>query len=134
MDYDKPRPKRKCVLKKTICVPDSDDELSDDSDFEQDLFQKFNIEDSDTQEIKMKHFVVRLTMQNTMMMFRKIVDHPYLIHFPLDTNAEEKRLLINENLIKSSGKMMVLDLLLQRLKKTGHKVSFLPVFKFLGSR
>lgn len=61
-------------------------------------------------------------MNAPMIMFKKIVDHPYLIHFPLDPDAEEKALLINEDLIRSSGKLMVLDQILRRLKQDGHKV------------
>lgn len=74
-------------------------------------------------------------MSNSGVMFRKIVDHPYLVHFPLDPNQTKKCLLINEDLITSSGKMMVLDVLLDKLKKRGHKVgennTFLLVEKYL---
>lgn len=56
-----------------------------------------------------------LKMQCTMVEYRKIVNHPYLIHWSYEN-------LISENLVKESGKMMVLDAMLPKLKKKGHKV------------
>jgi len=52
-------------------------------------------------------------------MYKKIVNHPYLIHCPLDPTGLPK---IDNDLIKSSGKLLVLDAMLAKLKVQGHKV------------
>lgn len=52
-------------------------------------------------------------------MYKKIVNHPYLIHCPLDPTGLPK---IDDDLIKSSGKLLVLDTMLAKLKQQGHKV------------
>ncbi|XP_059480443.1 lymphoid-specific helicase-like [Neocloeon triangulifer] len=58
---------------------------------------------------------------------RKVVNHPYLIQMPLIPGTMEP--LINENLVKRSGKMLVLDAMLAKLKKTGHKVLIFSQWK-----
>lgn len=78
---------------------------------------------------KFKELIIRLTMQNSMMMFRKIVNHPYLVHFPLDPNSEKKQLLIDENLVKSSGKLLVLDTLLPELQVSIKNVNLNSLIK-----
>ncbi|CAF4014183.1 unnamed protein product [Adineta steineri] len=45
--------------------------------------------------------------------------HPYLLDAPRDENGE---ILVNEELITSSGKFILLDKMLGKLNKTGHKV------------
>lgn len=52
-------------------------------------------------------------------MYKKIVNHPYLIHCPLGPDFLPQ---INEELVRSSGKLLVLDAMLAKLKKHGHKV------------
>lgn len=52
-------------------------------------------------------------------MYKRIVNHPYLIHCPLDSTGLPK---IDEDLIRSSGKLLVLDAMLPKLKAQGHKV------------
>lgn len=52
-------------------------------------------------------------------MYKKIVNHPYLVHCPLDSTGLPK---IDDDLIKSSGKLLVLDAMLAKLKEQGHKV------------
>jgi len=59
-------------------------------------------------------------MQNTMMQLRKCCNHPYLLEYPYNPDTDE--LIINEELVKVSGKMLVLDQMLPALKKRGHKV------------
>lgn len=115
---DKPRLKRRCVQRSKPHI-DHEDE-SDFSDHSETPLESYK----DTLETKntFESIIVRLTMQNTTVMFRKIVNHPYLVHFPLDPKEESKCLLVNEDLINTSGKMMVLDLLLHKLKENGHKV------------
>lgn len=73
-------------------------------------------------------YMIRLTMTNLMMMLRKAVNHPYLIWTPIDPNAKSRQLLIDEDLIKQSGKLLVLDALLPRLKKKGNKVLIFSTF------
>lgn len=52
-------------------------------------------------------------------MYKKIVNHPYLVHCPLDSVGLPK---IDDDVIKSSGKLLVLDAMLAKLKAQGHKV------------
>lgn len=52
-------------------------------------------------------------------MYKKIVNHPYLVHCPLDSGGLPK---IDEDIVRSSGKLLVLDAMLAKLKARGHKV------------
>lgn len=52
-------------------------------------------------------------------MYKKIVNHPYLVHCPLNDAGLPK---IDEDLINNSGKLLVLDAMLKKLKAGGHKV------------
>lgn len=113
---------RRCRLGKSPAYHLGDPDEDDFSDYEEAVLESCSVTPEEIEK-PFKPFMIRLTMQNTVIMFRKIVDHPYLIHFPLDPNAEQKCLLVNEDLITNSGKMMVLDVLLERLKQTGHKVN-----------
>lgn len=54
-----------------------------------------------------------------MMLYRHIVNHPYLIHYPLDYSNLP---LVDENILKRSGKLLVLDAVLKKLKAEGHKI------------
>jgi hypothetical protein len=45
--------------------------------------------------------------------------HPYLLDAPKDENGD---LLVSEDLIKQSGKFVLLDKMLTKLGRTGHKV------------
>ncbi|KAM4030519.1 lymphoid-specific helicase isoform 2-T2 [Anomaloglossus baeobatrachus] len=63
---------------------------------------------------------VHLNMRNNMMVLRKCCNHPYLIEYPLDPFTQDFK--IDEQLITSSGKFLVLDRMLPELKKRGHKV------------
>jgi SNF2 family DNA or RNA helicase len=67
-------------------------------------------------------YICRITMQNTVMMLKKAVNHPYLIWTPIDPNAKSRQMFVSEDLIKHSGKLLVLEALLPKLKKMGHKV------------
>ncbi|KFM81717.1 Lymphocyte-specific helicase, partial [Stegodyphus mimosarum] len=59
------------------------------------------------------------------MLLRKICCHPYLLSYPLSHELEYK---IDEKLVKSSGKLMMLDIMLSELKKRGHKVLIFSQF------
>jgi len=61
-------------------------------------------------------------MQNTFMQLKKIVNHPYLIQMPLIPG--ENKLLVNEDIVKVSGKIQLLDAMLSKLKMLGHKVLY----------
>eukprot|EP00054_Salpingoeca_dolichothecata_P035663 m.5941 g.5941 ORF g.5941 m.5941 type:complete len:567 (-) comp5724_c0_seq2:168-1868(-) len=62
---------------------------------------------------------VNVTSSATWVHLSKCCNHPYLVEFPLDKNEDY---LINEDLVRSSGKLQLLDQLLPALKKKGHKV------------
>lgn len=80
-------------------------------------------EKNDSRDEKEKErFLTNSVFLNPQMQLRKIVNHPYLIQFPLIEGTEELR--IDEDLVKESGKMLVLDALLAKLKAGGHKVYF----------
>ncbi|XP_031847081.1 lymphoid-specific helicase [Nomia melanderi] len=57
--------------------------------------------------------------RNRFPMYKKIVNHPYLVRYPLNDCGLP---LIDENLVKASGKLLVLDAMLPKLKSQGHKV------------
>jgi len=59
-------------------------------------------------------------MQNPCVQLKKIANHPYLIHMPIITGTN--KILVDENIIKVSGKFQVLDAMLPKLKLLGHKV------------
>ncbi|XP_069835221.1 lymphoid-specific helicase isoform X2 [Dendropsophus ebraccatus] len=63
---------------------------------------------------------VNLKMRNTMMLLRKCCNHPYLIEYPLDPLTQEFK--IDQELVNSSGKFLVLDRMLPEMKKRGHKI------------
>jgi ATP-dependent DNA helicase len=58
-------------------------------------------------------------LQNLIMQLRKVCNHPYLFDYPVDS---EGNFIVSEELVKSSGKMMLLDRLLPALIAQGHKV------------
>lgn len=58
------------------------------------------------------HLNVR-SMQNNLMQLRKICNHPYLM---------EDSYHINENIVRTSGKIELVDRLLPKLQKCGHRV------------
>uniref|UniRef100_A0A4W3K1U7 Proliferation-associated SNF2-like protein n=1 Tax=Callorhinchus milii TaxID=7868 RepID=A0A4W3K1U7_CALMI len=63
---------------------------------------------------------INLKLQNVLMLLRKCCNHPYLIEYPLDSSTQQFK--IDENLVKTSGKFLILDRMLPELKKRGHKV------------
>ena len=63
--------------------------------------------------------VVNVSLLGKMMQLRKCVNHPYLIEFPLTPDGEYK---VDEDLVRLSGKMMMLERMLTALLKEGHKV------------
>ncbi|KAF8766652.1 lymphoid-specific helicase-like [Argiope bruennichi] len=69
---------------------------------------------------------INLKLTNLSMCLRKICCHPYLISYPLDPRTNDY--LVDENIVKSSGKLLVLDILLPQLKERGHKILLFSQF------
>lgn len=62
----------------------------------------------------------RFTRNNIMMQMRKITNHPFLVQWPI--NSKTGNAIVNEDIIKTSGKMRALDELLSELFVRKHKV------------
>ncbi|XP_041482494.1 lymphoid-specific helicase-like isoform X1 [Lytechinus variegatus] len=77
-------------------------------------------EEKVTKAKKAESSVVNIKLQNVMMQLRKCCNHPYLLEYPLIEATGEYR--VDEELVTSCGKMMVVDRLLPALKERGHKV------------
>lgn len=128
---DGSRPKRKCVSKKSI---GSMMKIATDNTSSRNI-------DKSKEEIPKKHVTVQqkhllewknytdVTERNrdylikiqvsTWALYKKILNHPYIIHCPLGPDGLPK---IDEDLVKASGKLLVLDAMLAKLKERGHKV------------
>ncbi|MCJ8730630.1 hypothetical protein PDJAM_G00186590 [Pangasius djambal] len=63
---------------------------------------------------------VNLKLQNILMLLKRCCNHPYLIEYPLVPGTQEFK--IDEQLVETSGKFLILDRMLPELKKRGHKV------------
>ncbi|XP_076598759.1 lymphoid-specific helicase [Chaetodon auriga] len=63
---------------------------------------------------------INLKLQNILMLLKRCCNHPYLVEYPLDPATQEFK--IDEQLVQTSGKLLILDRLLPELKKRGHKV------------
>lgn len=75
-----------------------------------------------SKKVENKKSETNIKLLNVVMQLRKCCNHPYLLSYPLDPVTQQYR--IDEELITSSGKLLVLERLLPALKKNGHKVSF----------
>lgn len=62
---------------------------------------------------------INVQLRNIMMLMRKCVNHPYLIQYPLTADGDFR---VDEDLVRASGKMLMLDRMLKELKTRGHKV------------
>jgi ATP-dependent DNA helicase len=67
-----------------------------------------------------------MKLQNTVMQLRKVCSHPFLFDWPLDPDTQMP--ILNDELVNTSGKMMVLDRLLVELFKRRHKVLLFSQF------
>uniref|UniRef100_A0A8C7DK34 Helicase, lymphoid specific n=1 Tax=Oncorhynchus kisutch TaxID=8019 RepID=A0A8C7DK34_ONCKI len=63
---------------------------------------------------------INLKLQNILMLLKRCCNHPYLIEYPLDPATQEFK--IDEQLVQTSGKFLILDRMLPELKRRGHKV------------
>jgi hypothetical protein len=61
----------------------------------------------------------KITGRNVVFPLLRACTHPYLLDAPRDENGE---ILVNEDLISSSGKFILLDKMLAKLSQTNHKV------------
>ncbi|XP_050422479.1 lymphoid-specific helicase-like isoform X2 [Adelges cooleyi] len=98
-----PRPKRKCVES----IIEYTDMLAIKTDPKE-------------EEVPIREVALSIVMQNPVMQLKKIANHPYLVHMPLIKGTEQ--ILVDENIVKVSGKFQVLDAMLTKLKLLGHKV------------
>ncbi|KAH9970340.1 SNF2 family N-terminal domain-containing protein [Russula compacta] len=64
--------------------------------------------------------VNNMHLQNVVMQLRKVCSHPFLFDWPLDSRTCLP--VVDEQLVDASGKMMVLERLLDALFARGHKV------------
>uniref|UniRef100_A0A3Q2TVH5 Proliferation-associated SNF2-like protein n=1 Tax=Fundulus heteroclitus TaxID=8078 RepID=A0A3Q2TVH5_FUNHE len=63
---------------------------------------------------------ITLKLQNVLMLLKRCCNHPYLVEYPLDPATQQFK--IDEQLVQTSGKLLILDRLLPALKQRGHKV------------
>ena len=63
--------------------------------------------------------VTNIKMNNVWMMLRKCCNHPYLLEFPMTPDGQFR---VDEEIVNSCGKIMLLDRMLPALIKEGHKV------------
>ncbi|KAJ2142447.1 putative ATPase [Coemansia sp. RSA 353] len=67
--------------------------------------------------------VRQLNLQFRLMQQRKVCQHPYLFDFPVtDPSDPESPYLIDEQIVRTSGKLLMLDRLLPALFARGHRV------------
>lgn len=69
---------------------------------------------------------VTIKLRNVMMQLRKCCNHPYLLEYPLDPSTGNFK--VDEDIVKKSGKMQLLDRMLKELKARGHKVLIFSQF------
>lgn len=70
--------------------------------------------------VESKTFAISVVMVSPWIQLKKIANHPYLVHMPLIPGTN--KILVDENIVKASGKFQVLDAILAKLKLRGHKV------------
>jgi ATP-dependent DNA helicase len=73
--------------------------------------------------------VNNMKLQNTVMQLRKVCSHPFLFDWPVDPVSLDP--VINEDLVNASGKMMLLERLLDELFSRGHKVLLFSQFTMM---
>lgn len=64
-------------------------------------------------------YLLKMKFGNRATTYKQIVNHPYLVYYPIDYTVRSKA---DERIIKVSGKLSLLDKLLEKLKEGGHKV------------
>ncbi|XP_044733897.1 lymphoid-specific helicase-like [Chrysoperla carnea] len=120
---------------------ETDNDVRNDDDFIQHLNKEIDISqknrdllaklsESNKQTRKDGVQIIRsVNLASPWMALRELANHPYLLHMPTVENKQGQReIKVDENLITTSGKMRVLDLLLPRLKAGNHKVLIYSCF------
>lgn len=99
----------------------SDDEFIEALEKEADYTFEHNEDDSTflTKSEAVTDSVKNMKLQNLFMQLRKVCNHPYLFFYPFDTKTDT--LKIDGNLIKNSGKLVILDQLLTALIARKHR-------------
>ncbi|XP_025988856.2 lymphoid-specific helicase [Solenopsis invicta] len=129
LDVDGVRPKRQCVLRQ-YQKKYGENKASNASLQEIENNNDWKLTASKASEImkwkqyaditdRNRDFFIEVKTQNRFMLYKRIVNHPHLVHCPLDDVGLPK---VDDDLIKSSGKLLVLDAMLAKLKVQGHKV------------
>lgn len=67
-----------------------------------------------------KKAILNIRLTNVLMLLRKCCNHPYLLEYPYDSKTDE--LIIDDRLLKCSGKLLMLDRMLPALLEDGHKM------------
>ncbi|XP_071945077.1 lymphocyte-specific helicase-like isoform X2 [Antedon mediterranea] len=118
----KGRPKRGCSKKVDYSIVFNEIEESDDvEDWYKKIRDTFAKEPTAPGETPSNtESVVNIKLQNIVMQLRKCCNHPYLLEYPLDPVTQQFK--VDEDLVKSCGKLLVLERMLPELKKRGHKV------------
>ncbi|KAF9561740.1 hypothetical protein EC968_005617 [Mortierella alpina] len=70
--------------------------------------------------------VTNMKLMNMVMQLRKVCNHPFLFDWPIDPKTNMP--VLSEDLLNSSGKMLVLNRLLAALFSRGHKVLIFSQF------
>ncbi|KAJ2391033.1 putative ATPase, partial [Coemansia sp. RSA 2611] len=86
-------------------------------------------ETSGLAKLKAAVHVRQLNLQFRLMQQRKVCQHPYLFDFPVTTPSDpESPYLIDEQIVRTSGKFLVLDRMLPALFARGHRVLIFSQF------
>lgn len=64
-------------------------------------------------------YIERSNGEASFLRMKQVVDHPYLLRLPVTL---DKIPILDERVITESGKMVVLDKMLKKLKQQGHRV------------
>ncbi|KAJ1889464.1 putative ATPase [Kickxella alabastrina] len=107
----------------------SGDELDEPAHPPKDTMAKASSSGSGLSKLKADVLVRQLNLQFRLMQQRKVCQHPYLFDFPVtDPQDPESEFLIDEQLVRSSGKLLLLDRLLPELFANGHRVLIFSQF------
>ncbi|KAG1729304.1 SNF2 family N-terminal domain-containing protein [Suillus paluster] len=78
------------------------------------------------QQLATRKQINNMKLQNAVMQLRKVCSHPFLFNWPIVPGTQE--LVLDEQLVDASGKMMILDRLLDELFRRKHKVLLFSQF------
>ncbi|XP_037085967.1 lymphocyte-specific helicase-like [Pollicipes pollicipes] len=122
------RPRRSCKgdISFEFLFSDGADVLEDESRWEAGLQLLEESRAGVPRSKKPKHMRIHLPMRSMMMLMRHLVNHPFLVEHPIDPETKEYRLV--PELVEKSGKLMVLDAMVTRLRAAGHKILIFSQF------